>query len=76
MALRDFISKISGNSYDRYSEHGFVRAKDKIHWRFELPRKYRALMTQIQDTPGWTIVFVGSHREYDAYCKAKGVRCK
>ena len=76
MALRDFISKISGNSYDRYSEHGFVRAKDKIHWRFELPRKYRALMTQIQDTPGWTIVFVGSHSEYDAYCKAKGVRCK
>jgi len=76
MALKNFISKISGNSFDRFSEHGFVRAKDKIHWRFELPRKHRALMTQIQDTPGWIIVFVGSHSEYDAYCKAKGVRCK
>ena len=75
-ALKEFIHDISGNSYDRYSKHGFVRAKDKIHWRFELPRKYRGLMTQARDTNGWSVVFVGSHSNYDAYCDAKGVRHK
>ena len=73
-ALKEFIYDISGNSYDRFTEHGFVRTKDKIHWRFELPRKYRGLMTQVRDTNGWSIVFVGSHSNYDAYCELKGVR--
>lgn len=75
-ALVDFIQKVSGNSYERFTEHGFVRAKDKKHWRFELPRKYRGLLTQVKDTDGWCVVFVGSHAQYDAYCKAKGVRHK
>lgn len=74
--LQEFVSKISGREFERLSERGFVRCADKIHWRFELPGYHRALMTQIRDVDGWCVVFVGNHREYDAYCRAKGVRIK
>ena len=76
MVRYEFVSKISGQEFERLSERGFVRCSDKIHWRFELPGYHRALMTQIRDVNGWCVVFVGNHREYDAYCKAKGVRIK
>ena len=75
-ALEEFLSDIRGREFDRLHQRGFVRCSDKIHWRFELPGYHRALMTQIQGMSGWCVVFVGNHREYDAYCKAHGVRIK
>ena len=75
-SLEEFLAEIEGKAFDRLSERGFVRCSDKIHWRFELPGHHRALMTQVKGMAGWCVVFVGNHREYDAYCKARGVRIK
>ena len=73
--LHDFRKKIQGKTFDRFEEHGFVRTKNKTHWRFELPSFHRGIMTQVQGQNGWEIVFVGSHPQYDEYSDAKGLRC-
>ncbi len=73
--LYNIRKKIQGKTYDRFEEHGFVRTKNKTHWRFELPSFHRGIMTQVQGQNGWEIVFVGSHPQYDAYSDAKGLRC-
>lgn len=73
--LYNFRSKIQGNMFDRFEDHGFVRTKNKTHWRFELPSFHRGIMTQVQGQNGWEIVFVGSHTQYDAYSDAKDLRC-
>ena len=73
--LYNFRNKIQGKMFDRFEEHGFVRTKNKTHWRFELPAAHRGIMTQVRGQNGWEIVFVGSHSQYDAYSDAKGLRC-
>lgn len=73
--LYEFRNKIQGNTYDRFEDHGFVRTKNKTHWRFELPAAHRGIITQVQGQNGWEVVFIGSHPEYDAYSKAKRLRC-
>ena len=73
--LYNIRKKIQGKTYDRFEDHGFVRTKNKTHWRFELPSFHRGIMTQVQGQNGWEIVFVGSHPQYDAYSDAKGLRC-
>ena len=73
--LYEFKNKIEGAKFDRFEDHGFVRTKNKTHWRFELPAFHRGIMTQVQNQNGWEIVFVGSHSEYDAYSDHKKLRC-
>ena len=74
-ALRKFIDKIRGQTFERLNLHGFRRTKDKKHWRFELPRKYRGYITQLENRNGWCVVHVGPHNKYDKYAEKHGLRC-
>ena len=74
-ALRKFIDEIRGQTFQRLNLHGFRRTKDKKHWRFELPRKHRGYITQLESRNGWCVVHVGSHKKYDKYADKHGLRC-
>lgn len=74
-ALKKFIDKIRGQTFQRLNLHGFRRTKDKTHWRFELPRKHRGYITQLENRNGWCVIHVGSHKKYDKYAEKHGLRC-
>ena len=74
-ALQKFVNEIQGQTFQRLNLHGCKRTKDKRHWRFELPRKYRGYITQLENRNGWCIVHVGPHNKYDKYADKHGLRC-
>lgn len=70
--LKKTIESLRGNSFD-HVKHLFVMNSKSHFVQKNLPSAWRAIYTQVKGRSSWTVVFLGSHDEYEHYQQVKGL---